>query len=142
MPILIDGDGSDGDHLDLCAVWFNTAADLLDAMSFTKAGDSISVNTTARAEARQLIGRVRLVTTGIGDQVQTTESWTATLYHCSREQVAWLRAHTGRLMCVRDHVGTKFYGFYRDLPREVKNVGLDWIDVKIDIAQVTHSEAV
>lgn len=138
MPVIV-GPGDPGTTVDLTSVWFNVADDLSDSQAFHRPVEGISANTTALVDVRQLIGRRRLVKTGSGDPV---ESWSVSLPRCTRAQVAWLTARVGVLMCVRDHVGTKFYGIYRDTPREVSSQYRDWISVKLTIDDVTHSEAV
>jgi len=45
-------------------------------------------------------------------------------------------------MCIRDHVGTKFFGAWLEAPREIQTAYRDRIDVQISFDQVTHSEAV
>ena len=143
MPIVVDLTGPPGTGLDLTAVWLNTASDLADARSFVKVGGPLAATTRARGEIRQLANRRRLIrqgsVTGLDD---LTESMDVTLVHLSRDDVTWLRNRTGDLMCFRDHVGTKFYGTYLETPREVAPQYRDWINVKLSIEQLTHSEAV
>ncbi len=142
MPIIVDLATTPGTGLDLSAVWFNTATDLADVRSFEYTGEALSANTQARVEVRQLANRRRLIQQGAGGRVGRVESLSITLVRCDRDQVAWLRDRTGVLMCVRDHVGTKFYGTWVEAPREIATAYRDRIDVKITIDQVTHSEAV
>ena len=143
MPIIVDLPRGPGTGLDLTAVWLNTAADPADARAFVKVGGPLSATTRARVEVRQLANRRRLIRRGsAGAAVDLAESLLVTLVHLDREKAAWLRARTGVLMCVRDHVGTKFFGVYSESPREVQPHERDWIEVKLSIDQITHSEAV
>lgn len=142
MAIIVDLSGVPGTGLDLSAVWFNTASGLADVRAFAYIGDSLSSSTAARAEVRQLATRRRLIRQGdASGAIDLIESMQVTLVRCDQEEVAWLRARTGVLMCVRDHVGTKFYGTWLESPREVQSTYRDRIDVKLSIDQVTHSEA-
>lgn len=142
MPILVDLPTPVGTGLDLCAIWLNDATQLEDARAFATAGDSLSASTQARVEVRQLANRRRLVRRGsVSGAVDLAESLQMTLEWCDREQVAWLRSKTGVLLCVRDHVGTKFYGVYTESPREVPTAYRDRVNVRLAFDQVTHSEA-
>lgn len=143
MPIIVDLTGPPGTGLDLSAIWLNTAADLSDVRSFTKVGGPLSANTKARVDIRQLAAnRTRLIQLGAAGRVDRAESETLPLVHLTREDVAWLKARAGVLMCLRDHVGTKFYGAWREAPREIQTHERDWINVSLSVEQVTHSEAV
>lgn len=142
MPIIVDLPVDLGAGLDLSAIWLNDAADPVDCRAFAQAGDSFSVSTTARVEVRQLANRRRLIRRGSVSGADLAESLSVTLVQCDRAQVAWLRSKTGVLLCVRDTVGTKFYGVYVEAPREVAAAYRDRIDVKLSLDQVTNSEAV
>lgn len=141
MPIIVDLTGTPGTGLDLCAIWINVASELADARGFTKVGGPLSANTKARAEVRQNANRRRLIrqgsVTGLDDLAETMQ---VPLVHLDRGDVGWLRDRTGQLLCFRDHVGTKFYGTYLETPREVQPQFRDWIDVRLSVDQVTHSE--
>lgn len=141
MPIIVDL-ADPGTGVELSAVWFNDASDLSDVRSFAYVGDSLSANTVARVEVRQLANRRRIIRQGSVTGADLVESMSVTLVRCSREEVAWLRSKTGALMCVRDHVGTKFFGTWVEAPRDVQSAYRDRIDVKLSIDQVTFPEAV
>lgn len=141
MPIIVDLTGPPGTGLDLSAIWLNTATDPSDVRSFNSIGEGLSASTKARGEVRQLANRRRLIVQGSGGALDLSESMQVTLVRCDREEVAWLKARTGVLMCVRDHVGTKFYGTWLEAPRQVDSRYRDRIDVSLTIDQVTHSEA-
>lgn len=142
MPIIVDLTGPPGTGLDLSAIWLNTASDLSDVRSFTKVGGPLSANTKARAEVRQLSNRRRLIQMSGDGGVDLVESLQVSLVHLDRDNVAWLKARTGVLMCLRDHVGSKFYGTWVEAPREVQPHERDWMSVSLSFEQVTHSEAV
>lgn len=141
MAIIVDLVPPVGTGLDLSAVWLNTASDLSDMRAFAYIGDGLSSSTKARGEVRQLANRRRLIVQGSGGALDLAESMQVTLVRCDRDDVAWLKARTGVLMCVRDHVGTKFYGSWLEAPRQVDSQYRDRIDVSLTIDQVTHSEA-
>lgn len=138
MPIIVDAT-EPGSGVELSAIWLNDAEDPSDYQTFVYAGEAIQVNTTADVDARKLIGRRRLVRTGSS---APAESWSASLPRCTPSQVAWLRAHVGVLVCVRDHVGTKVFGFYKDLPRDIATAYRDRFDVKLSIESITYDESV
>lgn len=143
MAILVDLSGPPGTGLDLTAVWFNVAADMSDVRAFHKVGGPLSLNSRARAEVQQLANRRRLVREGdVTGAIDLADSLQVPLVHLNRDDAAWLRNRTGVLMCVRDHVGTKFFGTWLETPREVQSQFRDWINVSLSIDQVTHSEAV
>lgn len=138
MPIIVDPASSSGVSVDLSAVFLNTAADPSDMLALVYAGESLAVSSSARAEVRQLVSRRRMIRRG-GD---VAESFGVTFPRCTPVQVGWLRAHTAVLLCVRDHVGTKFFGFYAEVPREVPTMYRDRASVRLQIESVTYSEAV
>jgi hypothetical protein len=142
MPVIVDLTAPPGTGLELCAIWLNTASDLADVRSFTKVGGSLSASSKARAEVRQLANRRRLIRQGSGGVLDLAEGLQLPLVHLDRDDAMWLRARTGVLMCVRDHVGTKFYGTWVETPREVQPQFRDWINVQLSFDQVTHTEAV
>lgn len=145
MAIIVDPAATLGTGLDLCAVWLNDAANPADVQAFEYVGDTLSATTSARVEVRQLANRRRLIRRGNVGAADRAESMQVTLIRCDRQQVAWLKSKTGVLVCVRDHVGTKFYGVFIEAPREVATVGKDYrdrADVRLTLDEVSHSEVV
>ncbi|GEP38894.1 hypothetical protein NPS01_25570 [Nocardioides psychrotolerans] len=139
MPIVIgDGVGEPGGTLAFCAIWFNLAANPADLCSFRKADEKIGITIDTRTEVRQLANRRRIVRRGVAAYTSIDLS----LPHCEPAQIEWLRDHAGQLVCVRDHVGTKVYVVYAQLPREVLTRVRDWADVKLSLDEITHTEAV
>ncbi|WP_435744894.1 hypothetical protein [Nocardioides sp. SYSU DS0663] len=128
----------EGAGLYLCAIWLNVAVDPDDVCVFTKVGDGLSLTTDPRVEIRQLANRRRLIRRG----VNAYESYALTLPGCTPEQGAWLRRNVGELLCIRDHVGTKFYGAYLTLPRELATWTRERVDVKLVVEQADFSEEV
>jgi hypothetical protein len=140
MPILVDIPASPGSSVDLCAIFINAAVDLADFVAVEYAGETIAPSTRADVEVRKLANRTRLIRRGTG-AVATLESLQVTFERCTAEQVAWLRDHVGELVCIRDHVGGKFFGVYTDVPREVATAYRDRFKVTLSFDQVTYSEA-
>lgn len=138
MPIIVGPTGT-GTGVELSAVWINDADDPSDYQAFVYAGEAIQVNTVVDVDARKLIGRRRLVRTGSSGPAET---FSASLPRCTPSQVDWLRAHIGSPVCVRDHVGTKVFGFYKDLPRDIATAYRDRFDVKLSIESITYDESV
>lgn len=122
----------------LSALWLNDAVNPSDAMSFVYAGDSFKVASSMSVEARGMAGgRTRLVS-------KVGTSWTANpiLPQCTPAQVSWLRAHQGRIVCLRDHQGTKLYGFYAEVPEDKSTHYRDVSDVELSFVGCSFSEAV
>lgn len=139
MPIVVgDGLGTPGGTLDLIAIWFNLASNPADLCSFRKADEKIGITTDTRTEVRQLANRRRIVRRG----TKAYDTFSLSLTHCEPQQIEWLRDHAGQLVCVRDHVGSKVYVVYAQLPREVLTRVRDWADVKLTLDEITHTEAV
>lgn len=140
MPILIDQPLEPGTSVDLCAVFFNAADDPVDMLAISRPVDGLSANLVAAAEVRVLAARRRLVSTGAGGG--PAASWRVTLPRLTRDQVAWLDAHVGTIVCVRDHIGTKLFGTYLEAPRDIAVQYHDWISVSLSLEAVSYSEAV
>ena len=139
MPIIVSEPLDVGDGLDLCAIWFNAAADLSDMEAFRRlGGDSLSATPFVRAEVRQLVGRRRVVTAG----EETYQQFSLTLETVTADQLTWLYNHLGQILCLRDPYGSKLYVVYTEAPREVPTGWPERTSVKLTLEQVTHSEAV
>lgn len=142
MPIIVSDPLPVGTGLHLCEVWFNNADDLADVMAYEHAGDSINITSSVRVEVRANANRRRL----IRRETKVYESFSLTLLECTAEQRLWLRDHIGMLLCIRDHIGSKVYGVYTELPQEVSTLPIDddlmLTDVKITFEEIDHSEAV
>jgi hypothetical protein len=143
MPIIVDlPEALDPDTgLQLCQVYLNAADNPADFCAFRFAGESISITSSSRAEVRQLIGRRRIVRTGteVYDQIGLDLRW------LTSAQQQWLRDHVAQIVCVRDHVGTKVYGAYLDLPREISTspmAGAYVASARVSLDEITFSEAV
>lgn len=140
MPIVVNlatpSDGSLG--LSLCDIWLNDTINPSDLCSFKYAGDELGFTQTSRAEVRQLINRRRVIRRG----TRTYTSVAITMPWLTPTQLQWLREHEGRIVTVRDHVGTKIHAVYLDLSYEVDTSRRDRADTKITLEQVTFSEAV
>ena len=137
MPIVYDATTS-ATVVFLNDVWLNAATDPTDATSFNMVGDAIKVESSVQVTAQQMAGgRVRLVT-------KPGKTWSTglTFYHCTPEQTAWLDAHQGQIVCFRDHQGTKFFGFYSQVPVSESTSYRDQGDVELSITSCTFSQAV
>lgn len=135
MAIVVDDTPSTDTDLDLCDLWLNDAANLADCQAFTWVSGT-TPNIEVRAEVRALAnGRLRMVSRA-GRVASTT--WNLT--RISRPQVDWLEAHAGRLVCVRDDRGRKFYGVYLSVPVDEPNWTKARASTQLTLQQVTHSE--
>lgn len=141
MAIIVEIPPTPGSSLDLSAIYVNAAAEPADFIAVEYAGEKIAPTTRADVEARLLAGRVRLIRKGTG-AVAALESLSVTFERCTAEQVEWLRDHVGTLVCVRDHVGGKFFAVYTEVPREVATAYRDRFMVSLTFDEITHSESV
>lgn len=123
--------------VNITKLWFNSAADPSDARGIKLA--TFSPKSAVQGEARTYAnGRVRLVSKAGGVPQPSME---ATLSHPTADDRAWLLAHVGQLLIVRDPDGGKFAGVFLDVAplRTPVPVGEN---VTITLLGVTHSEAV
>lgn len=81
-------------------------------------------------------GTVRKVVTP--GKVQTA---TYTLGFITDEHVAFLEAHQGEDLCIRDPRGAKFYGYYAEAEFNPRRLPDSW-SVTLACSSVTYSEAV
>ena len=123
--------------LALGAVFLNAAADLSDFARFDSP-TGLQVNTSQDGQVRTLAnGRTRIV-----KRAGTPRTFSLSLPYLQRADIAWLEAHVGDLLCIRDHLGRKAYGVYFDVPvKEVQYVS-DRADVDLSLTEVSHSESV
>jgi hypothetical protein len=82
-------------------------------------------------------GRERLVTTAGSPQ-----SYGWKMSRVDRAQIDWLEDHVGRVLCVRDDRGRKFYGTYLSSPIDEANWSKTRGAVDLSLRSVTHTEAV
>lgn len=133
MPIVV-GPGDPGSTLALTRLWLNSVADPTDLMSFRTPSYTPSI--AKPGEVRELAGgRLRLVT-----RVGTTRGHSVVIRKPDDEQWAWLEAHVGTPVTVRDPSGRKYAGTYLnvEVPRTVD--GED--TATLSLTEVTSSEAV
>lgn len=125
----------------LTEVWLNSAANPADSLSFEYAGDAIKSTTGERVDVRQLANRRRLIRRGARSYVSVS----LTLPWCTADQVAWLFAHVGELVCLRDHVGSKVYGVFEAVPREASTTPIGGVylsEVSLSFDEIDFSEAI
>ena len=51
-------------------------------------------------------------------QAGVQESWTLTASKVALADQAWIEAHAGRVVCVRDDAGRKAFGIYLEVPSD------------------------
>ena len=74
-------------------------------------------------------------------QAGTAGSWRITASKVPLTALAWLEAHQGRVVCVRDDAGRKAFGVYLEVPSE--DVARPrTANVDLEVVEVTWSEAV
>ena len=141
MPILVEPSLPTGSSVSLCGLWLNDAADLSDRVAFEYASGR-SPNTQVDLEVRTHVsGRRRLI---VKSRAYETYDWK--LSWVDEDQRAWLRAHVGRLVCVRDGRGAKWYGVYAAMPTDLLDKADGWdgpnrSNVSVSLTEVSHSES-
>lgn len=127
----------------LTDVWLNDAADPSDRLPLQTVGDVYQVTATlgGGVETGYASGRSRLWSTE-----DDSSQWALTVLAATEEQIAWLVAHRGRVVCVRDLRGRKFFGAYQAVPVEVPTgddaLSLSQQAVSLSLTSVTFDEAV
>ncbi len=118
----------------LDTVWLSSASDLTDNL----ATDSLATLTLAPVTQ----GTVRLYANGRTRaiaQAGKSQHASVQILACSRADIAWIEAHAGVLVLVRDPLGRKFYGIYY-APTIIERPVELTADVALDLTEVTHSE--
>lgn len=70
-----------------------------------------------------------------------TSTWRLTCNLAVADEVAWLRAHRGQMLCFRDMHGEKIFGVISEVPRSPLTDGVHF-GLTVTITQLDHSEAV
>lgn len=74
-------------------------------------------------------------------QAGVQETWTLTASKVALDDQAWIEAHAGRVVCVRDDAGRKAFGIYLEVPSDDRAYPRT-ADLALEIAGVTWTEAV
>jgi hypothetical protein len=122
--------------LNLGTVYLNSAIDYSDflAVEFVTGVES---DPTQAGDVRVYAGgRLRDVATD-GDQKNLNLSFGV----MSRAAVRWIESHAGKPIVVRDPVGRKFFGVYRN-PRITERKGENAADVTLTVQETTSTEVV
>jgi hypothetical protein len=122
--------------MQLGTVWLNDAADLSDALAVEYV-TGIEYDPTQNGEVRTYAGgRLRDVSWD-GDQANLTLGFGL----MTRPAVKWIERHAGKPIVVRDPVGRKFFGVYRN-PKITERRGENQADVSLTVQQTSASELV
>jgi hypothetical protein len=122
--------------MSLGTVWLNSASDLSDFLAVEYV-TGIEAAPTQAGEVRTYAGgRLRNVSWD-GDQ----QNLNLTFGVLTRSAVRWVERHAGRTIVVRDPVGRKFFGVYRN-PRITERRGENAADVSLTVEQTSSSEVV
>jgi hypothetical protein len=73
-------------------------------------------------------------------QAGVQETWTLTASKVSLTDQAWIEAHAGRVLCVRDDAGRKAFGVYLEVPSDDRPYPRT-ADLSLEIRGVTWIEA-
>lgn len=124
--------------VNLGAIFLNDVADPSDYLRLVYVRRFSKNPGSVRGEVRRMAGgRTRLVLMEGRDV-----SWELTFGTTTPEEKEWLVAHTGRLLCVRDDRGGKFFGAYLESPWDERTWSKDAENVQLSITELTHSEVV
>lgn len=74
-------------------------------------------------------------------QAGTAGSWRITASKIPLDALAWLEAHAGQVVCVRDDAGRKAFGVYLEVPSEDVAKPRS-ANVDLEVSEITWSEAV
>lgn len=122
--------------MDLGTVWLNSAVDYSDALAVEYV-TGVEFDPTQNGEVRVYAGgRLRDISWD-GDQ----QVLTLTFGVMARTAVQWVEAHAGKPIVVRDPVGRKFFGVYRN-PRITERRGENAADVSLAVVATSASEVV
>ena len=120
----------------LRTLWLNDAANPADAVSFPLMSE-LQVAPAIRGEVHRYAGgRSRSVT-----RKGVTRPVEATLANCTRAQVAWLEAHIGLPVFVRDDRGRRLVGTYLEVPT-AEHPYDDEADVALQVSELSLVEEV
>src|SRR5690348_4546457 len=109
MAVVYDASAS-GSTVALDAIWFNLASDPTDSLAL-KVVTQLQPSTSQAGEVRPMAsGGLRLVL-----QASRPRGYNVGVTLASRDQIDWLEAHVGQVLCVRDDRGRKFFGTYLDM---------------------------
>lgn len=150
MPIVVDQPLLPGvNGVQLRHLFLNDAANPADLAAFKYTGDTVGAATVLQADVRQLAGRRRIIRRA-GARAYT--GFSLTLPWVDATQARWLVEHIGRLVCFRDHAGSKVYGVYLEVPAEIFSSYCSsgtrlvqrqrFADVKLTVDEVDHNEVV
>lgn len=114
----------------------NDASDASDNQIFT-IQSSVTRTVAQVGEVRRYAGGRYRPISRIGKQ----KSYTADLPSQGPVQVAWLEAHVGRVMCVRDWTGLKLFAIYFEVASSGVR-GTYNCDVTLTLQGVTYTESV
>ncbi|HEY9249255.1 MAG TPA: hypothetical protein VIO38_08995 [Rariglobus sp.] len=123
--------------VDIRAVVFNDVADPSDRLALVYVRQFQKSPEVSGEFRRGAGGRVRLFT-----RAGRAVSWSLAFGSVTREQSAWLDAHQGRLLCVRDDRGGKLFGSFLASPGQERTWSKDADSVSLDFTELTFSESV
>jgi hypothetical protein len=120
----------------LKTVWINLASDTTQFQSFSLMS-SLQVTTEQPGEVRQYAGgRLRIVR-----KAGLRRAISCSLPECSRDQIAFLEANVGQVMCFRDDRGRKIWATYLVAPVSENAFNING-NVTLALNEVTHTDVV
>lgn len=129
--------------LALTSIWLNDAADPSDKMAFDYAGDAYTLTRSVGGgvEGGYASGRLRSWSTA---EEKTTGQ--ITLHALTDAQRAWLVAHLRRTVAFRDHLGSKVFVRFTEVPQSLSTLPVGHAaadnNVTLGLTEVTWSEEV
>lgn len=116
----------------LTEVWLNDAADLSSSLRLLYAGSLEPSFSAPGSEYVTASGAIRSV-----DTVGAAQSWAVSSPAVDQAGRDWLVAHNGRSVWVRDWLGQRVHGKYRDVKPVPRLDGSGRYDVSFTVAETT-----
>ena len=119
----------------LSTVWLNDLGNVSDYIVFENLA-AMTVNKAVTGDVRRLAGGRRRLVRRKGKAY----THTLTLDHCDAGQRAWLDAHVGQVICIRDDRGRKVFGVYAQSDVTEHKYSDELGTVQIAVREVFHAE--
>lgn len=113
-------------------VWLNDASDLSDRLRLRVAGKLEPAFVAPGSEYVTASGAIRSI-----DTVGAAQSWALSSPYASQVERDWLVDHNGQLVWVRDWLGHRVHGKYRDVKPIPRLDGSGRYDVSFTLSETT-----
>lgn len=120
----------------LKTVWLNSATNPSDYKSFPMLSELQVTPSIQGSVVPYANDRLRVI-----NRSRVSNEINLTLPECERDQIEWLTAHIGQIMCFRDDRGLRIFAAYFAAPR-VENSGDTTGNVTLKLNEVTFTDVV